>query len=329
VSKNRMLTKIVGSVTLAWLLATALIFSVDWRKLSNQTVVGVYADPWKGHRIIASELGVCPGAIGQFETWTENRGLSGHFAEADEKGISTYIITWEPWERANYDVAPKAQGSYQPLWSNTTIENGVHDAYISNFAQSVRSAKAKVIIRFGHEMNGFWYPWSHDPDAFIQAWRRIYNIFQNEKAFNAEFNFSINPNLYQPKVQWSDDLLAYWPGDEYVDSLGLTMINFGGEKNYSVAQFEDRISYLVEEFKKPVVITEFSLPPQEPDLWIKDFDSLLERRSEITHAFFSPKPSRYLASQGLENPYLENWTRIPEIKSLFARWGSSTLESCT
>ena len=307
---------------------TAMAF-LDWQGQSKEAVLGVYADPWKGHRTIAGALGVCPGAIGQFEAWTENRGLGMHFAEADKKGISTYIITWEPWERANFDAGIKSQSSFQSLWSNESIVHGRHDVYIVKFAQAVRSAKNKVIIRFGHEMNGVWYPWSHDPQNFIKAWKRVHDIFRNENVSNAEFNFSVNPNLFESSRIWSSNILKYWPGDEYVDSLGLTMINFGGEKNYSVAQFEDRISYLVEEFKKPIVITEFSLPPQKPDLWIKDFDSLLERRSEITHAFFSPKPSRYLASQGLENPYLENWTRIPEIKSLFARWGSSTLESCT
>ena len=48
----------------------------------------------------------------------------------------------------------------------------------------------------------------------------------------------------------------YWPGSRYVDLIGSTMINFGGQKDYSVARIHARLRTLHATFRKAVVLTE-------------------------------------------------------------------------
>lgn len=77
-----------------------------------------------------------------------------------------------------------------------------------------------VAISFGHEMNGHWYPWgTKDTTAatFVKAWRHIHDLFQEEGATNVVWVWS--PNVVNPVP--SVKLEPYWPGDAYVDWVGI------------------------------------------------------------------------------------------------------------
>ena len=54
--------------------------------------------------------------------------------------------------------------------------------YITRFATAIRDQSWPVAIRFAHEMNGNWYPWSESrsgnrPGDYVQAWRHVHDIF--------------------------------------------------------------------------------------------------------------------------------------------------------
>jgi len=176
------------------------------------------------------------------------------FTEAKGDGYSSYMITWEPWKPVPAKLGIVAQGAFQPSYSNVAIANGEQDTYITRFAQSVAdSGIDTVYIRYAHEVNGTWYPWSRDGKAFVKAWQRIVTIFRSVGATNAKFVYSTNPNLYQDDVLWAERFWKYWPGDDYVDYVGSTMINFGSApcmqipcsgatKGYSVELFQQRIT---------------------------------------------------------------------------------------
>ncbi|MFQ5502252.1 MAG: hypothetical protein ACE5EQ_08105, partial [Phycisphaerae bacterium] len=58
------------------------------------------------------------------------------------------------------------KGSYLPL-----IINGDYDDFLRDWARSARKDGRRVLLRFGFEFNGDWFTWSHDPTAYISAWR--------------------------------------------------------------------------------------------------------------------------------------------------------------
>lgn len=127
-------------------------------------------------------------------------------------------ITWEPW---NY-----LKGIDQPKYSLKTIIEGKHDAYVRRWAKVLAAYGLPVYLRFAQELNGTWYPWGgtvngNTPAEFAQAWRHIWTIFQQEGATNVKWIWSVvNGNRTQHLAQ-------EWPGDQYVNMVGFTVLNGG------------------------------------------------------------------------------------------------------
>ena len=83
------------------------------------------------------------------------------------------------WTSRDYDVNPEKD---QPAFSLSTIISGKYDAYIRQWASEAKNWGHPFFLRFNHEMNGDWYPWSeqvngNQPGQFVQAWRHVHDIF--------------------------------------------------------------------------------------------------------------------------------------------------------
>ena len=152
------------------------------------------------------------------------------------------MVSWEPWRPVPTSLGSSAQFQPQPGYRNGDIARGVQDAYITRFAASLAKFPGQVDLRWAHEMNGRWYPWSHGPANYRAAWRRIVRLFDRAGARNVRFVWSVNPNLYQHSANWQRVTRRYWPGSRYVDAVGMTMIDFGGEKDYRVSRFAPRLA---------------------------------------------------------------------------------------
>jgi mannan endo-1,4-beta-mannosidase len=104
--------------------------------------------------------------------------------------------------------------------SLTAIASGGYDGYLRSYALSVRTFRARIIISFGHEMNGPWWPWGkghESPASFIAAWRHVHDVFAQAGATNVTWLW--NPNVVSgPSVA---NPAAWWPGGAYVDWIGL------------------------------------------------------------------------------------------------------------
>jgi mannan endo-1,4-beta-mannosidase len=71
-----------------------------------------------------------------------------------------------------------------------------------------------VLWRPFHEMNGGWFWWgAKDPGTFIQLWRQMFDYFTHTKGLN-NLLWVYSPN------QGAKTAL-YYPGDQYVDLVGL------------------------------------------------------------------------------------------------------------
>lgn len=176
------------------------------------------------------------------------------------------MLTWEP----------------MPSASNTLeiIAAGTYDAYVATFAQAAKNWGNLVFLRFAHEMNGDWYPWDgyHNGEAaapakYIAAWRRLHDIFVQAGATNVRWVWSPN-NQSHPGSTWNA-AVNYYPGDAYVDWIGIDGYNFGQGDWQSFEQLFAAAYATFESYGKPLMISEFASAD----------DLVLSKADWITDAF--------------------------------------------
>jgi len=151
---------------------------------------------------IAAEVGQNPNLIGQYVSWT--RPFDAPAASNAASYSALYYISWEP-----FGTTVKA------------IADGGSDAYVTKFAQAVKAFGKPVAISFGHEFNGNWYPWGTTKSTaaeFVAAWRHIHKLFAQTGADNVIWVWNTNIVNPMPNVK----LKPYWPGNAYVDWVGVT-----------------------------------------------------------------------------------------------------------
>lgn len=115
------------------------------------------------------------------------------------------------------------------------ISNGLWDASIDDAINNLKAWQAAypanqqptVLIRFGHEFNGNWYPWSNDPTRFISAWRYVYNRFAQAGVSHVEWVWCAN----NVDVDSYKNIAMYYPGGDVVNWTALDGYNWGS--NYS------------------------------------------------------------------------------------------------
>jgi cellulose synthase/poly-beta-1,6-N-acetylglucosamine synthase-like glycosyltransferase/beta-mannanase len=170
------------------------------------------------------------------------------------------MVSWEPWKPVA-GFARNQKDIDQPQYRLARITEGDFDGYITDYAHSVKAYNKPVFIRFAHEMNGNWYPWGghlNTPQDFIAAWRHIHDIFEKEGVRNVTWVWA--PNEMYEETAYSNDILLTYPGDEYVDWVGLSSFNWAGLYKNNVwrtpqSMFEPTVQVLAT-LHKPILIAE-------------------------------------------------------------------------
>jgi hypothetical protein len=150
----------------------------------------------------AASAGARPNLIGEYMSW--NDALDSRAVTNAWSYGALYYMVWEPY---NTTVAAIAEGH--------------SNAYITSVAQQIRALNLPVAISFGHEFNGYWYPWGTTRTSaaqFVAAWQLIHRLFAAAGASNVIWVW--NPNIINAEPQL--DLSAYYPGDAYVNWVGIT-----------------------------------------------------------------------------------------------------------
>ena len=107
--------------------------------------------------------------------------------------------------------------------SLAAIAAGKYDAYLSQFAVQVKADHHPVILSFGHEMNGYWYPWGNghtSPAAFVAAWRHMVTLFRDLGARNVTWLWTVN--IIDSRHNRIPSPRPWWPGSSYVNWVGST-----------------------------------------------------------------------------------------------------------
>lgn len=128
-------------------------------------------------------------------------------------------VTWEPWHFGNKNAVQLKD-----------IAAGKHDAYVDRWANGARAFGGELWVRWGHEFNGNWYPWStagngSNTQNWQAAYKRIHGRFKRAGASNVRWIWCINAETV-PNVAWNDPLRNY-PGSAYVDVVAIDGYNFG------------------------------------------------------------------------------------------------------
>ena len=171
------------------------------------------------------------------------------------------------------------------------ILEGKYDEYLDNLAQSFNEYDYPVLFRLNNEMNGEWVLYSShkvgkDTDLFIDSWKYIYNKFEEHDVDNLIWVWNPNERSF-PDFSYNN-YLCYYPGDKYVDIVGLTSYNTGnyyrGEEWRSFSEAYDHFYYdYIERFTHPTMITEFSCASAggNKTLWHEDMLNIIDKYDRI------------------------------------------------
>lgn len=199
---------------------------------------------------------------------------------------SVPCITWEPMY---YGDTGETMIHYKD------ILNGSYDSYITFFANQAKTWGKPFMIRFAHEMNLKRYHWGTDeksygkesPLIYKYMFRHVVSLFRKAGAYNVLWIFCPNaesvPNTsYDRTASWNI-IKNYYPGDDYVDIMGIDGYNWGTtqkkEKNGWDSHwrtFKDIFKSARDELfsispKKDIIIFETATVNQEGSktLWIR------------------------------------------------------------
>jgi hypothetical protein len=202
------------------------------------------------------------------------------------------LLFWSPWDR------PYDEERQPDRFSLTSILAGKWDAYIDQWADEAKAYGRPILVVFGVEMNGHWFPWSgvhyganqpvtistpqgektvyKGPETYKQAYRYVVNRVRARGATNILWGFHVN-NGSSPPEPWNS-FANYYPGDEYVDWLGLSVYGqqFPGQGWLKFHDMMDRAYHEIcaIHLTKPLLIGEWGIGefPESGDkaAWIEE-----------------------------------------------------------
>ena len=128
------------------------------------------------------------------------------------------------------------------------VAAGKFDAQYKQFFDDVKKYDLRVIFRTMHEMNGGRYPRSSNPYRFRKAWIHAWNLSRAEGLDQNNILFDMSVNARDLPARWGKPAQTatfiqcqqslkiklncptfedYYPGDTYVDLMGVTFYNRG------------------------------------------------------------------------------------------------------
>ncbi len=204
-------------------------------------LVGAYEkgvpQSWSPMATFASAARVTPTITGYYSSWGEQ--FQAGFARTAWSHGAYVFGQLEPW-----------------TVSCASIAAGKSDAFLRSYADAVRAFRHPVILSFGHEANGTWYPWGEGtpPKDYVAAWRHIVTVFRQQGADNVTWLWVMNIGRFRM-------LPGLYPGASYVTWIGVTgYLSRPGDTFSSV--LEPTISYVRQLAPgKPVILDETGVAP--------------------------------------------------------------------
>ncbi len=208
-------------------------------------------------------------------------------AQHKRGGIVT--LSWHPWNPVTGENAWDKTGN-----AVSSVLNGAQksrfDGWLTILSWFIGSLKTEcgepvpVIFRPWHEMSGGWFWWGKDsctPEEYKQLFIYTYKTLVEKGCDNIVWAYS--PNL------GVDDFMKYYPGDEYVDMLGIDVYDFGhNNKTYTdnLTRELDTLSKYGSEHKKPIALTETGSQQLQYDNWFTEVLYPIVSRYPLVYVLF-------------------------------------------
>ncbi|MBS9463400.1 hypothetical protein KIM67_13360 [Flagellimonas sp. 389] len=126
---------------------------------------------------------------------------------------------------------------------------GYYDKVIKKYATWAKSTNRPIYLRIGYEFDG---PHNElEPESYVKAYRRIVDLLRKKGANNIAFVW----HSYASKPFKDYKLSAWYPGDNYVDWIGISVFGhaYGGA---DFGPYCDTVLNFAKEHKKPAMIAE-------------------------------------------------------------------------
>jgi len=176
------------------------------------------------------------------------------------------------------------KGGPDPNYTMQRIIDGTYDSALAKYAAQIAGLGYPVLMEFGTEMNGNWFPWNGQyngggikdqygdpsyydgPERFRDAYRHIIHIFKSNGAENVTWFFHVDAagSPASQNAAWND-VKYYYPGDDYVDWIGVSI--YGAQTpNEDCIQFEQSLKGVYDSLTKmsgkPIAVLEWATTEQ-------------------------------------------------------------------
>ncbi|WP_281888247.1 stalk domain-containing protein [Paenibacillus sp. YYML68] len=152
--------------------------------------------------------------------------------------------------------AKQVGAALQVGWEPMEGLDAVSESTVRAWAKEAKAAGIPIFLRYASEMNGNWIPWHGDPAKYISNWRMVHDIMEQEA-----------PNVamvWSPSDVPTYAMDAYYPGDAYVDWVGVSLYSEPYENgdpkqgNMQATSPVERLDYLYRNYsdRKPIMISE-------------------------------------------------------------------------
>ena len=191
---------------------------------------------------------------GVTESYLNEVGVTHNHQMLVDKFPNT-VIQSACWMVGKWDVAKKAG-------------EGEFDEVVRQYSTWAKSANRPIFLRIGYEFDG---PHNElEPKDFVKAYRRIVDILREEGVENIAFVW--HSYAYKPYKDYP--LSSWYPGDEYVDWVGMSVF-YQPYYGAGLGPYGDAILKFAKTHKKPVMIAEsnpiFGIEKNNVDAWDKWF----------------------------------------------------------
>jgi hypothetical protein len=190
------------------------------------------------------------------------------FAQAigRQPNLVSYYSSWlEPFQ-VGFVTQAAAHGAVTVVQidpenvSLASISAGQYDAYLQSYAAEVKEFGGRLILSFGHEMNGNWYSWGYQstpPSVFVAAWRHIVTMFREAGAKNVTWLWTVN---VVEKTGIIPDPAPWWPGSSYVTWVGVDGYYYSPSTSFAQV-FGPTIVDIRSRTSDPILISETGTEP--------------------------------------------------------------------
>lgn len=166
----------------------------------------------------------------RYVTWDEH--FPEHICNVIAQQGAAPLLVWMPdWPSRKGDSRRECSPDETGL---DEILAGMHDEYIEQFAEDIHCWGRTLMIRFLYEFNANWYVWSGykngaangGPDKVKRVWLYVVGKFRELGVLNVQWVWCVHePSTLVSLEPWNA-IEQYWPGDEWVDWLGIDGFNF-------------------------------------------------------------------------------------------------------